>query len=151
MRESEVFHLRGEAHHPWHLYVGVVLSDKEGKIAIVEDPDGTLVLPRETVDSDDSLVRLIHKLILDQVGVVPEVRMYFGSKTIPFDRYDGTTTQKTVLYFSAQFESPYHEQFESMPVTRAGVIWLSLQEAHSRLAEQPWGEEEILDRIAAMP
>ena len=136
MRESEVFHLRGEAHHPWHLYVGVVLSDKEGKIAIVRDPDGTLVLPRETVASDDNLVRLIHKLILDQVGVVPEVRVYLGSHIIPF---------------GAQFESPYHEQFQSMPIARAGVTWLSLGEAKTRLAEQPWGEEEVLDRLAINP
>ncbi len=151
MQDTEIFHLRAEAHHPWHLYVGVVLADKDGKIAVVKDPDGTYVLPRETVATDDSLVRLVHKLVLEQIGVVPEVRMYLGSNVIPFDRYDGTKTEKTILYFKATFESPYHEQFAEGPVMREGVEWLPLTEAEERLLAQPWGEQAILVRLSGYP
>lgn len=142
MQDSEIFYLRAEAHNPWHLYVGVVLSDKEGRIAIVEDPDGTFTLPRETVASDDSIVRLVHRLVLEQVGVVPEVRRYVGSHCIPFDRYDGTKTEKTILYFDAVSTSRYPTTSE-----RAGLRWLAPEEAERFLREQPWGEERLFSRL----
>jgi hypothetical protein len=146
MRDTELFTLRGEAHHPWHLYAGVVLHDKEGKIAIVEDSNGTGILPRDTVATDDTLARLVHKIILGHVGVVPEVKLYLGLHTMPFDRYDGTKIEKTVLYFLASFEDPYHDQFAE-ETQRKGVAWLPFAEAHAFLASQPWGEEKMLERV----
>ncbi|HEX2792226.1 MAG TPA: NUDIX domain-containing protein [Candidatus Paceibacterota bacterium] len=149
MQESEIFHLRAESHNPWHLYAAAVLCDKDGRIAIVKDEDGSFRLPRETVASDDSLVRLIHRLVLAQVGVVPDVKRYLGALVIPFDRFDGTKTEKTVLYFHAPFESPYHGQFTEGASKQEGLQWLSLAEARELLAGQPGSEAEALDRLDA--
>jgi len=143
MRPTEIFPLRGEAHHPWHLYIAVVLCNADGKIAIVKDPDGSYLLPRETVSSDDSLVPAIHRLVLEQVGVVPHVRWYLGALTVPFTRYDGAQTEKTVLYFEALAESRYANAESDSDTKR----WLSPEDAKALLLEQPHGEGEILDRL----
>ncbi|MDB5265207.1 MAG: hypothetical protein JWN64_778, partial [Parcubacteria group bacterium] len=124
MQDTEIFLLRGEAHNPWHLYVGVILCNKEKKVAIVQDNDGTYVLPRETVSSEDNLVRLVHRLILERVGVVPHVDQYLGLHVMPFDRFDGTKIEKTVLYFKAHFESVYHEKF-SEGIKDERLRWVS--------------------------
>lgn len=149
MQESEIFHLRAEAHHPWHLYAAVVLCDKGGRIAIVKDEDGSFRLPRETVASDDSLVRLVHRLILAQVGVVPEVKRYLGALVLPFDRFDGTKTEKTALYFEATFERPQHSQFTEDTNKDDALQWLPLVEAKKLLAAQPGNEATVLDRLAS--
>ncbi len=146
MKDSEIFHLRGEAHHPWHLYVGVLLSDKDGRVAIATDSDGTRIFPRETITTDEELLRTVHRLILEQIGVRPEVRMYLGSHTTAFDRYDGTVTEKTILYFVACFDETFYEKFSSTLPEKEGVEWYAPVEAAALLAKQPWGEDALIAR-----
>jgi len=75
--------------------------------------------------------------------------MYLGSQVIPFNRYDGTKTEKTVVYFSATFEAPYHAQFTDTKAEKEGLAWLAPSDAKRLLEVQPWGEETIIDRFNA--
>ncbi|MDB5189237.1 MAG: hypothetical protein JWL82_194 [Parcubacteria group bacterium] len=147
MRDSEIFALRGEAHHPWHLYAGVVLIDTEGKVALVKDPDGSYTLPRETMSTDEHFVMATHRLVLEQVQVVPHLIHYLGTLTRPYKRYDGAVTEKTVVYFQANFESAYHGRFGSDDTANGSRLWLAPEEARKMLADQPNGEEVIIDRL----
>ncbi len=145
MRDSEIFSLRGEAHHPWHLYAGVVLLNEEGKLPLILDTENAYTFPRATMSTDESFVRVTHRLILEQIGVVPTIGEYLGSITTLYTRYDGTSIEKTVLYFDAHFMSTYGGN-KNRGEER---IWVTLNEAYDLLLKEAHGEEAIIDRVRA--
>lgn len=145
MRDTEIFPLRGEAHHPWHLYAGVVLLGEHGRLPLLRDSEGAFVLPRQTILSNENFIGAVHQLVLETVNVVPQLTGYLGSVTTLYTRYDGSTIEKTILYFEARFNSAYHGRFAEPPED-GEVAWVSLGEAFDLLAQEPHGEEAIIER-----
>jgi hypothetical protein len=143
MRDTEIFSLRGEAHHPWHLYAGVVLLNEEGKLPLVLDTEGVYGLPKDTLASDENVIAAAHRIILAQVQVVPQVSGYLGSVTTRYVRYDDSSIEKTVLYFEARFTTP----FGGLKDKGKELIWLTLDDAYDLLAKEHNGEEALIDRI----
>jgi len=149
MRDTEIFPLRGEAHHPWHLHAGVVLVGENGRIPLVRDSEGSYQLPRATLATDENFISCIHRLVLDTVRVVPTLSGYLGSVTTLYRRYDGSTIEKTALYFEASFRSPYHGRFSAPGLYDDGLTWVTLGEAYDLLSLEPHGEETIIERVGA--
>lgn len=145
MRDSEIFPLRGEAHHPWHLYAGAVLLREDGRLPLLYDSDGGFVLPRKTMLTNENFIHAMHQLVLETVNVMPQLTGYLGSVTTLYTRYDGSTIEKTVLYFEARFESPYHGSFAPAPDDDEHT-WVMLGEAFDLLAQEPHGEEVVIER-----
>lgn len=145
MRDTEIFSLRGEAHHPWHLYAGVVLLNEEGRVPIVRDSEGVYELPKDTLTSNENLIVAVHRIILEQIRVVPYITEYLGSRVTEYKRYDGSGIEKTVLYFDARCTSP----MGGLPSSREGMVWVTLDEAYEILHKERSGEETIIDHVRA--
>lgn len=146
MKDTEIFPLRGEAHHPWHLYAGVVLLGENGKLPLMRDSGGAFILPRQTLLSNENFVSAVHQLVLETANVVPQLTGYLGSVTTLYTRYDGSAIEKTVLYFEARFASAYHGRFIEPPEDDGELAWVTLGEAFDLLAQEPHGEEAIIER-----
>ncbi len=148
MRDAEIFPLRGEAHHPWQLYAGVVLLDEHGRLPLLRESDGCLALPRQTLLTSENFVSAIHQLVLETANVIPTLTGYLGSVTSRYIRYDSSTIERTILYFEARFRSAYRGRYTDLPAFTPydELTWVSLGEAFELLAQEPHGEETIIER-----
>lgn len=136
--EKKGLHLAGNHVNPYHFTVGAVVEDGE-LIAIIRKPDDYYTLPRETAYANESLYDAVVRGLQEEVGVVPEIFGYTGALLEHFNYIDGTSIEKTTVYFHCKKLSSC-EKSPEIDEQNDKVLWLPKAEAINRL--KACGNEE---------
>jgi ADP-ribose pyrophosphatase YjhB (NUDIX family) len=107
-----------QADSPFHISVGAVLVNEEGKIrthyrTIKTTPAQFLntmgglkesyTLMRETIENGESIESAVHRGLQEEFGAEGEIMKYLGSIQIPELHAKTRTFEKTTLYFQVLF------------------------------------------------
>lgn len=139
------FQVRGDSNNPYHLSIGTVVTDEE-KIALVKKPSGIYTLPRETVYSDESIEDALNRGIEEELGVLVNIIKFLGTQITYFDRPDGTSVEKTTIYFLANKTGETSKNQAEDELDDA-IEWFESNEAIKILKEQSNMEFKLIERV----
>jgi ADP-ribose pyrophosphatase YjhB (NUDIX family) len=139
------FQVRGDKNNPYHLSVGAVVV-KNGNVALLKKPDGSITLPRETLYSKESIENSLVRGLKEELGVIVEVNKFLGGLKEYFYRPDGTKVEKTTIYFLARTiksskKTPQEDELEDE------VCWLNSKNAIQKLKEANNQEYKIVQKV----
>ena len=103
---------RGDASHPYHLSIGIVLLKDKNTIylhhykSIQKEGDDKILqniytLFRETLEPSETLEEAVTRGLKEELGASGEILAYIGSRKTGFLR-DNVRVEKTTLYFAVQ-------------------------------------------------
>ena len=122
---------------PFHISVGVVLSNPEGLICChyykkadlpieSEGKSNLYLLMRETLNPNETLESAIARGLSEEFGVIGELKTYLGSivSTFPL-RISKIPVQKTTLYFHVEMKTFKPEQRDKDEIeSKSEIQWL---------------------------
>lgn len=138
--------LRGDSDNPFHLSVGQVLVNDEGKIALLKKSGGDYTLPRETIYLNESLNDCLIRGAREELGKVVEVIKFIGSQVTFFNREDGTQVEKTTLYFQTRVVGETDLKQENDEIGDE-LVWVDLKLAVEKLKKSENVESDIINRM----
>jgi NADH pyrophosphatase NudC (nudix superfamily) len=134
---------------PFHISVGAVLTDDDGRICChfyeksvlpieSEGKSDLYLLMRETVEADESLEHAVLRGLKEEFGAEAELRAYIGSikSTFPL-RVSKTLVEKTTLYFHASMTS-FHPELRDMDEveSKSTIQWIEPKQLRDLFIEQ---------------
>lgn len=134
---------------PFHISVGVVLTDKEGLICChyykkadlpieSEGKSDLYLLMRETIQPGETLEYAVQRGLQEEFGARGELKAYLGSikSTFPL-RVSGVPVEKTTLYFHVEMEEVHADSRENDGVESKSVLcWVKPEELRNLFIEQ---------------
>jgi ADP-ribose pyrophosphatase YjhB (NUDIX family) len=155
-------HFSATPQNPYHLSVGAVVLNDEGKVAchhFVEfELDGErltdfYILMRETMEPDESIEEALDRGLLEEFGIKAELTRYLGSIVSSFGAR--SKVQKTTIYFEMKFlEQKDDWRRADDPEKDAEKVWKepsflieSMTEQGKRLHRTDLDESEVLKRL----
>lgn len=138
--------LRGDKNNPFHLSVGQVAEDSNGKIALIQKPDGKKTLPRETTYLLEPYDQALTRGADEELGVKVQTVRYLGALITHFDREPKVTVEKTTLYFHTKASAKTVRKLEEDEAEDT-VLWISPKEALDLLSQRENPESEIVKRF----
>lgn len=136
--------------HPYHLSVGAVLFNDNGRIAVhhfnaVTDPDPSAqktyhnikTLMRETPELGETLEETLHRGILEEFGGTGDIVDFLGSIVGPFWAH-GVEIEKTTLYFAVALKNIDENKRESDDEIEASaqIKWHTPEKLIAHMREQ---------------
>jgi 8-oxo-dGTP pyrophosphatase MutT (NUDIX family) len=148
---------------PYHLSVGAILFNKEGKIAchhFIDHPNlkgEVYILMRETIEEGETIEEALSRGLLEEFGAEGELITYVGSLLKPY-KVRGVTVQKTTLYFLLSLTSiDETKRLEGDPESTSQIEWLDPEDLASRmklnaakLKAPDLDESEVITRAASL-
>ncbi len=146
--------------HPYHISVGAVLRDREGKIAVhhfTTEEGEWYMLMRETIEPNESLEVCLARGLMEEFGAVGTLVHFIGAITCPASSF--TTPEhaltKTTLYFLCDVVSLDEElrptgEFESMSQIewkRPEELIPLMHEQSALLSRADIDESSVLERL----
>lgn len=141
-------HFQGTQKNPYHISIGGVVLNKEGKIAchyfeslshkslrVFKD---FVLLMRETIEENETIEECLHRGLMEEFGMKAELKSYLGSIVSHFP-VTGTEVivQKTTLYFVCDFISQDETLRSQEDIERESKIqWFDAEELVVRMKEQ---------------
>jgi len=157
-------HFQATAGNRYHLSVGAVVRNEEGKICchyfkskFFSEVDRTLedfyILMRETVEPGESLEECLARGLKEEFGVTARLESYLGSIVSHFPK-ESMDVEKTTLYFSCAFISRddtlrSHDDIESGSETRwvePSLLMSKMKEQSARLNREDTDESIMIER-----
>ena len=141
-------HFQGTAKSPYHISVGGIVLNKEGKVAchyfeslnhkgvrIIKD---LVLLMRETVEENETIEEAVHRGLMEEFGMKAELKCYLGSIVSHYPVRDtDVVVEKTTLYFLCDFISQDESLRSEEDIQRGSVIqWFDPKELVERMKEQ---------------
>ena len=152
----------GSSDHPYHISVGAVLLDINGRIAChhfkqARGLSDYYSLMHETLEPNESLEQALARGLMEEFGATATLKTYIGSRVAFFDASDGTAIQKTCLYFTLTVDT-LDETKRHQNDREAGsrIEWLpaselaeKLRSQAARLGRKNETDAEIIDRMSS--
>jgi 8-oxo-dGTP pyrophosphatase MutT (NUDIX family) len=112
---------------------GGVIYDKGKYLTIVWVSEGTIELPKGTIEEGETPEDTCIREVFEETGYNVNIVKYLDESTFTFDWHDGRTYKKTVYYYLLERADELepapqrleHEDFEN--------LWLSADEAYQAL------------------
>lgn len=133
---------------PFHISVGAVLTDEQGRICchFFDNEDmlaargitGKLhLLMRETLEPGETLEGALARGLREEFGATGELKGYLGSVLSHFPRKSGVVVEKTTLYFHVQ-KTHMDESLRAQGDIEAQstIQWIESHELHTLFVEQ---------------
>jgi hypothetical protein len=155
-------HFSASSGNPFHLSVGAVVLNDEGKVACHHFKEFELdgqrltdfyILMRETMEPDESIEGALERGLLEEFGMKAKLVRYLGSIVSSFGPEN--PVQKTTLYFEMKFtEQSNAWRREDDPEKDADKVWKDpsflierMKDQRSRLNRTDLDESEVLERL----
>lgn len=155
-------HFKATPQNPFHLSVGAVVLNDEGKVACHHFSEFELdgerltdfyILMRETMEPDESIEQALDRGLMEEFGIKAELVRYLGSIISSFGA--ASAVQKTTIYFEMKFLEQRDEwRRHDDPEKDAEKVWKDpsfliehMQDQGSRLHRTDLDESEVLKRL----
>lgn len=141
-------YFQGTTTHPYHISIGGVVRNEEGKIcchyfdSITHESVGTLtnfvLLMRETIEENETIEECLARGLMEEFGIVANLNRYIGSITCKFKVSESPVEiEKTTLYFLCDFVSIDEQQRKEDDIEAKSIIkWFTPDELILRMQEQ---------------
>ena len=141
-------HFQGTKNSPYHISIGGVVMNKEGKIAChyfesLNHKSGLMfkdfvLLMRETIEENESIEECLHRGLMEEFGMKAELKKYLGSIVSHFPIVNSDIiVEKTTLYFLCDFISQDESLRSQEDIERESEIrWFDFEELVVRMKEQ---------------
>ncbi len=135
---------RGSQKQPYHLSIGAVLFDQEGRIACHHFQEfagykDVYILMRETMENGETPLMTLHRGLKEEFGATAEPVAFLGglSGYIPFTRLSGLSFEKTTLYVACQLTKwdPENRDLED-PEAGSTIEWVKPERLISIMEQQ---------------
>ena len=141
-------YFQGKIENPYHISIGGVVVNKEGKVAchyfeklnhknmrILTD---FVLLMRETIEENESIETCLHRGLMEEFGMKAELKCYLGSIISHYNIRDTeVVVEKTTLYFLCDFISQDESLRSQEDIERESEIkWFDPKELIVRMKEQ---------------
>ena len=133
---------------PFHISIGAVLTDEQGRICCHFFNDDTMLasrgitgtihlLMRETLEPGETIEGALERGLREEFGATGVIRGYLGSIQSHFPRKGGIIVEKTTLYFHVEKQS-LDETLRAKDDVEAGSVmqWVEPKELQSIFSEQ---------------
>lgn len=160
-------YFQGSAGHPYHISVGAVVKNAEGKICchyfdtVTHKSVGTLndlyLLMRETIEPNETIEQCLARGLREEFGIVANLNSYIGSIVSQVQIKDTDKfIEKTTLYFLCDFVSMDESLRKKEDIEATSkIVWLDRKELITKMKEQgvrlqreDADESKILENIA---
>lgn len=156
-------YFQGTANKPYHISVGAILLNQEGKVACHHFKyhprlnGEAYILMRETLEEGESLEKALKRGLKEEFVATGELITYVGSLVKPYQISD-VTVQKTTLYFAVKLITiNENERMSDDPEAGSTIEWLTADDlirktkhCASELNLPDTDESEILKRAASL-
>lgn len=141
-------YFQGTLEHPYHVSIGGVVRNKEGKIcchyfdSLTHKSIGTMedfiLLMRETIEPSETIEECLARGLMEEFGVVANLNTYIGSIVSKFGIPESNILmQKTTLYFLCDFVSIDESKRKEDDLEAKSVVkWFSPEEIIFKMKEQ---------------
>jgi hypothetical protein len=97
----------GTAQYPYHISVGAVVMNKDGKIVSHHFKEfkgvaDCYILMRETIEPNESIEQALHRGLMEEFGITARLLHHVGSRSSTFTSREGIPIHKTTLYFAME-------------------------------------------------
>lgn len=149
-------YFQGTLEHPYHISIGAVVKNEEGKIcchyfdtltirgSVFED---FYLLMRETIEPNESIEICLHRGLMEEFGMKANLKTYIGSIVSKFEvRETGIFIEKTTLYFLCDFVSIDQSLRKTDDVeAKSEIQWVDPEVliVHMREQRERLGREDI--------
>lgn len=157
-------YFQGTVESPYHISIGAVARNKEGKICChyfetfshkeVGRGDDFYILMRETMEPNETLEQTLTRGLMEEFGVEATLYKYLGSIVSHFPKKD-VTVEKTTLYFLCDvlsFDETKRRANDEESTSK--IMWLppeeliiKMKEQGQRLHREDLDESSILERL----
>lgn len=154
---------------PYHLSVGAILVNDEGKIcthyfkSVTHESVGTLadvqILMRETVEPNESLETVLARGLMEEFGARGEMLKFIGPQVcdIPYVKHGGYI-KKTTLYFLCKLiDIDESKRKIEDPESSSVIVWADpleliekMKEQATRIKRTDANESEIVERYLGL-
>lgn len=151
------------AKNPYHLSVGVVVTNNEGKVAChhMQNNDGSLhlyILARETLKTRETLETAARRAMVEELMIDGEIKKFLGTITGAFPREE-TEIEKTTIYFLCKFKQENKSQTRGIErhfkwITKDTIEWHKplfliekMEEQENKFKRTDLNESKILKRL----
>lgn len=139
-KEEKPF-FRASPKYPYHLSIGAVLFDEEGRIAChhfkeILGYQNIYILMRETMENDETVIETLHRGLKEEFGASAEPIAFLGSLTGPLP--DGHLPfEKTTLYIACKVISfNPKDRDKDDPEASSTIEWIEPSVLFSIMQEQ---------------
>ena len=159
-------HFQGTQNNPFHISIGGVVVNKEGKIAchyferlnhknmrILTD---FVLLMRETIEENETIEECLHRGLMEEFGMKAELKCYLGSIVSHYSVRDTeVVVEKTTLYFLCDFISQDESLRSQEDIERESKIqWfdpkelvVKMKEQAKRIGRKDMEESNVIERM----
>lgn len=156
-------YFQGSEESPYHISVGAVVKNNEGKIcchyfekSVHGHPNFTnfYLLMRETMELNETIEQCLHRGLQEEFGIEAKIVQYLGSIVSHFPKKN-VTVEKTTIYFLCDFISiDESRRKEGDPEASSEIKWLTKEDLIPKMKEQGTrfnrddaDESSILERL----
>ena len=153
-------YFQGTSAKPYHISIGAVLINNEGKIACHHFTDHprlngeAFILMRETMEPNETIEETLYRGLKEEFGAKGEIVTYVGSLVKPY-KVGEVTVQKTTLYFLVKLSDINEDDRDPEdPESISTIEWLKPEELAQlmessalKLGMPDMDESEIIKRL----
>ena len=159
-------YFQGTVENPYHISIGAIVKNDEGKIAchyfetVTHKSIGTMenifLLMRETIETNETIESCLARGLLEEFGMKADLKSYVGSIVSKFKiRGTDVIMEKTTLYFLCDFVSIDESLRKASDIEATSIIqWLPVDDLIIRMREQTQrykrddaDESSIIERV----
>jgi len=157
-------YFQGSSESPYHISIGAVIKNKDGKIGchyfkkFIHETMGEFenfyLLMRETIEPHESIEKCLSRGLMEEFGAEGDLKLYMGSIVSNFTHKD-VIIEKTTLYFLCDLVSfdPAKRSTEDIE-SNSEIMWLDkgelidhMKEQSKRLHREDLDESVVLERF----
>lgn len=142
-------YFQGTDENPYHISVGGIVKNNEGKICchyfdtITHKSVGTIknltILMRETLEPNETLENCLARGLMEEFGITANIKSYIG--VIPSVRFESKSTgvviEKTTLYFLCDLVSMDESKRKKGDLeAQSEIRWIDPKELYEIMKEQ---------------
>jgi ADP-ribose pyrophosphatase YjhB (NUDIX family) len=153
-------YFQGTSTKPYHISIGAILINDEGKIACHHFTDHprlngeAFILMRETMEPNETIEETLHRGLREEFGAKGEILTYVGSLVKPYKAGE-VTVQKTTLYLLVKLnEINEYDRDTEDPESTSTIEWhkpeslAKLMKSSAKKLNMPdMDESEIIKRL----
>lgn len=137
--------LIGTKEDPFHLSLGIIAYNEQGKIAVVKTPEDYPTLPRKTAFLEEHYTETLERCAELELGYEIEYIRFVTGLLEDFTRDPETVIHKTTLYFEVRATKEHEAGKRDERVIE--IVWITKEEALAMFEDVGNKEAEVLKPI----